>query len=316
MVKKGAGTKKIYLIVAGVLLLCGIIVCFIVLLPKEFMPLDGWKAYTKDRYCLEYAVYDGEKLVYSYDNILSKDDLKKMDDLVIGLSSVKAGKASGWTVDDLAYPIYSVSIKSDYISGVNHHAETLLWSNGYLILSNGDVYRCDVDFTPFEKEVGYSLCPIDVDDSAPLESSMFRPISYAGLKWNSRFLKPATINHLCQDNGIEAEIIREYEDSGLSKVEIRITNNGHRDFYYDDFTYYFYMLVNINGDSYYLVRNPMSSVYNSIWNPDTVIHAGENVSIEYCTDDFAPFPPGEYQIVIPGLIDGNNCSLSAKYIIQ
>lgn len=85
--------------------------------------------------------FDGEsgKRAYTAD--------KKMERKILSsLSAVKAKKVTDWTPETVTFPLYGLEMSTTDGSGI-----AAAWSNGYLILRDGSVYRFDFDFDALQE---------------------------------------------------------------------------------------------------------------------------------------------------------------------
>ncbi len=101
---------------------------------------------------IRYQDAGGTKETTLYDYQVRKDIIKK-------LSEIPAYPVEGWSADLVTEPLFSV-----YVIDKNGGPLLGVWSNGYFIMQDGKVYRCDADLSLIRSLLGdaastdYSVC--------------------------------------------------------------------------------------------------------------------------------------------------------------
>ena len=316
------------------LILVGVIgiILFRVNCMRSIPELRNIDDFTKDRYELVYYAYDGKLLTCydtSYSQLKNEGDTRderlanfekthdSLNKLICRFASIRGKKSTEWTPEDVTFPVYAFTVKSQYIGGCDRHGETFVWSNGYLITPSGNVYICDADFEAFTDELDAMYNASTYESEDLLKQSWSRPLLYANSEWHTENVQGNADWHEYQTYGLEAEVTEQYEEDGWPCVTIEIRNNGDKEWYYDDFQPFFYMGVLIDGKVYSVPKVEGSATYKTPLKYNSVLVPGDSLTIKYCPDDFFPLIPGEYKIIIPGRItDTDHCNVYADYIIR
>lgn len=290
--------------------------------------LQAIDRFTEGSYELYFYEYDG-KVMASYDipdNYIPlegadrderiahiKTTYERLNKTIHRLSSFRGRKTTEWTPEDITYPIYAFTVKSSNIDSVNHHGESFVWSNGYLITNSGDVYICDADLAGIVDDLDEDYYKREFEWEGTYYGSWSRPLLYANSGWRAEELHEMPDWSEYKEYGLEAKVIDQYEEDGWPLVTIEIRNNSDKDWNYEDFQPFFGIGILIDGEAYYVLAVDGHSTYNAVISYDSVLAPGESMIIEYCPDEYFPLVPGEYIIMIYGKVDEETCNVSAVY---
>lgn len=121
--------------------------------PKTRIPeLEHIEDLDAGYYYVSFSSYDGETLngISFHQNL--PDEAKALIKNVERFLKTEGRKVTGWTTDNIKYPVYSLTIETRLASNSDRdEGVTVIYSNGYLITQSGTVYKCDPDFKPFMK---------------------------------------------------------------------------------------------------------------------------------------------------------------------
>lgn len=217
--------------------------------------------------------YDGETGFCSWisDNALENEILNE-------LSTVDAKEAKNWSASEVTYPLYGIEIGSTDGMGVH-----LVWSNGYLIMRDGAVYRFDYDFSKLKD--GY-----DWSDERELTSTLGMPCSrylvQNGGNWNAGLLPEA--GKLAPPDGITMLLGSWTED----EVTVTFCNDTEEEW---GFSEYYSLQVLLDGTWYQIPVTPENNWgFNDI---EWILPAGEERSMSYDLTMYGDLPAGNYRLV-------------------
>lgn len=198
------------------------------------------------------------------------------------LSAVEAVPVTDWTADKIKFPVYGVEIGSKDGMGI-----LAAWSDGYLILRDGSVYRYDFDFAALEEEYDW-----DYHRGVGSLSAMpcGRLLSVGSDGWIAGHLKPA--EELTPPEGI---IMTLKEHIGR-KITVTLTNNGNSEWIYGEF---FSLQVQLDGVWYNVpVTDDENYIFHSI---GYMLPAGESREESYSLGSYGNLPVGTYRFVMQGM---------------
>ena len=253
-----------------------------------------------DWYDIDVIRYDGTTMTWVIHRIWYDNDVRIYNKYARDILETRGKLVEDWTPDDLAYPMYAFEIEPrkgqlDF----EETGEMWVYSNGYLITQTGNVYECDIDFSDLMvvNENDF-LREVEVDDI--MQMSCFRPLAYANHKWNPNFLSGTDAMDK-RNSDIEATIIKEYENDGVPMIDINLKNNGDKDWHYEEKSYFFGMIVLVDGEWYCFNDDPAVDVYYAtLPTYGKVLKAGDEVKLTFFSKRYGELPQGNYCIVICG----------------
>lgn len=298
---KGRADKKIVFACAAILLILvsGLLICrYLILKPipelKRLAELNASRSETA------FLSYDGDKVSYCSFNANSKEEAVKELNALQRLYGTKGIKVTGWTADKLKYPVYSVTIRpAIYKSEKYEPGETFVWSNGYLITSGGDVYRCRPNLKPFMKsdENDYTY---ELSGKSISEIRYLRPLAMANNKWNKEMLQLSSKGREKKAANIDVTV-NEIKTGDAKTVKVSIKNNDEDIWRYSDRPLYIVLEVKLDGEWFSIYHDPnVDDVFPAAYTCDKVLEAGQNVDVDYSLGFYGKLPPGEYRILISG----------------
>ena len=249
--------------------------------------------------------YDGTTMTWVNHRLWYPNEVYAFNEYARKILETKGELVEDWTPDDLAYPMYAFEIepKTGFLE-YEECGEMWVYSNGFLIAQTGNVYKCEIDFTDM-MVVGEHDFLREVEEDDILNMSCFRPLAYANHKWNPDFLK--TTEAMDKRNpDIEATIIKEYDIDGVPMIDISLKNNGEKDWHYEEKSLFIGMIVQADGEWYFLDDDPaVDAYYGTFPAYSKVLKAGDEVKVTFFSKRYGELPQGNYCIVICGR-DGND----------
>ncbi|MBO4680418.1 MAG: hypothetical protein J5623_00770 [Clostridiales bacterium] len=275
---------------------------------RNIPELESLKGGSADWYEFDFYSYDGKTVeMISLDNSLEAQ--KTNAKLLKKVCSWQGRKADDWTKDKLTYPIYALKITPISIKGNGSNAETVVWSNGYLITSSGEVYKSNPDFGPFMK-AGEK----DRKRSAEAEkiSSLrcFRPLMHANNVWNTECLSPSYITEDKLAEGIKATVKGIRVDDGRTVVTVELENGRDGTWMFCDKSLFVRVEVKIDGNWYYIHHDPnIDDAYTTLPANTAPLAAGKKLELDFNLAFYGKLPKGDYRIVV----NGEDGSVVAEY---
>ena len=245
--------------------------------------------------------FDGDKLTSISHHAKTLDvqfsDIRK----IRRFCNLKGTKVTDWTPDKIKYPVCSLTIRPiNFKSEKYESGETVVWSNGYLITSTGDVYRCNPDFSYFSKSD-------DGDHYAEATGrsieniKYFRPLAMANKEWNKDLLRPSEHRTRELNKDIEAKIKSVTGEEAERVVTVSFKNNGSEIWNYSDQPLFVGLEVKIDGEYYCIYHDPsIDDIYLTALFYSKSIGAGRDDVQDYNLGFFGKVPSGEYRIVLFG----------------
>ena len=261
------------------------------------------------------ACFDGKKLTYAHSSFSLMPQKNEASLVPVKqLITLKGKKAEDWTKDKIKYPIYAVTLmpivmdSKTYIPG-----ETVVWTNGYLITTSGNVYKCKPDFKPFFKEDGHAKISVN-DMESIIEPRIFRPLSYANGKWNKDLLRKSSSLEEKKADDIEAVVTGIENKAVLPVVSVTLKNNGSSHWNYTLKGLSVRVEVSVDGEWYYLHYAPnIDLTYSNILEYNEVVLAGHEDHKDIYVGQYSLLPAGDYRIIISGK---DNSYVCAEYHID
>lgn len=225
---------------------------------------------------LEFFVYDGEntKLRYLFNNSQENEILR-------AISAVPAEKAEDWSPELFTAPAYGFEI-----GDTGGWALEAVWSNGYWITQDGEVYRFDYDFGTFSDKYDWS-------DERVSKAAAALPCAHIicrdGDKWYADRLSPPYVDEEAPDY-ISAELVGQTED----KITVKYTNSGSADWMYG---LHFSVDVCLDGEWYSVPTITGHWAFNDI---GLILKPEQPREEVYDLSMYGELPPGEYRVAANG----------------
>lgn len=206
-------------------------------------------------------------------------DAAKEQQIITDLSQVKAVPVNNWTPELVTWPVYGISI-----SGFNADGVDAAWSNGYLILQDGSVYKFDYDFSKLKGSYEWE----DVTESAYLPSRYY--LARNDGQWYSKFLTPAEHEPAPENISLTVTAVED------GRVSATITNEGSKEWTYGEA---FSLEVLLDGVWYSVPTVPAGNWgFVSI---GYILPGGEAREESYSLTMYGDLPSGTYRLVVEGL---------------
>ena len=221
----------------------------------------------------------------------------KAREVVERLKQFAAWPADNWTVDLVAGPIYSVfcyNQEGGPLAGA--------WSNGYFIMQDGNVYRCDADLSFIRDLLADPSLNPDIATSNMITNRRY--LSQKDGEWIRERLYPA--DELNSSSGsLSVSLAKPYKDS---RVTVLLKNNSPEDVLYGE---WFSLQVCLDG-SWYSVPSMPDANY-SFTDIGYGLSSGQSTEIEYSLNRIfinpelpaGELPAGTYRLVFREEADKN-----------
>ncbi|MBR6602965.1 MAG: hypothetical protein IKK94_02990 [Clostridia bacterium] len=250
---------------------------------NEFFPLP------EKTQSIEIASYDGKRqLTVPYLRREVAKEVKLLDEIMNSLRNTPSEKIENFSHDKIKLPIYGLELDPE--NEVAFHA---LFSNGYLLTQDGEVYKFDYDFAALmEKDFPVELIESELDNFFP----GLRLAADNNGKWAGDFMPDAVIkptahyDSLDKKEGVSLEIKR-FDD--LTAYGI-IHNDNYELLEYGEFF-----------DLHALVDGKWKLIpwLEEVYFPDVGYESSRNyIEMNFHLGLFAPLPKGRYRIIFDGLI--------------
>ena len=271
------------------------------------------------RYDVRFSSFDGSKLKnithssFSY----TKEETAMQKKEVQNFLSLKGKKVEDWTKDKITFPVYALTILPvTFTEGRYVPGETVVWSNGYLITTSGDVYKCNPDFKPFMKEdEGSHITEGEFKSISSIK--IFRPLAYAGKKWNKDLLRTASTDEKEILSGIEMTFDGMTGDDDYQFVNVTLKNKSQNDWHYAIAGVAVRVEVKVDGQWYFINYAPNVDItYVNVLDFKEVVRAGSENHLQLGIGHYGKLPPGEYRIVISGGSVEERRFVSAEFEIK
>ena len=315
------GKKKIHVCIIGAVLLgvFAFAVWFICsnLMSVRIPELKALEQQEDNRiYFVNLYSYDGEVLTnYSNTSFLG-EGREKIEETAHRFLSLKGRKTNSWTPDKITYPVYALDISSNSMEDDEKDRETVVWSNGYLFTSSGDVYLCSPDFSPFMEEMGdFTVRETEIKDIS--YSKAFRPMYHAYSKWHPELLHESTVSDDVIVDGIEAEVtgVRIVDGCPVATVEIR--NNSEKEWHYCDSSIFAGVDLTLDGKHYAVYHDPdIIDTYAATPDYNNSVKPGEKAVIDLGLWLYGKLPKGDYRIIISNRERGEFNYVCADYRVE
>lgn len=206
-------------------------------------------------------------------------DAAKEQQIISDLSRAKATPANNWTPELVTQPIYGISI-----GGFNTFGVTAAWSNGYLILQDGSVYKFDYDFSKLKDAYEWE----DVTESAYYPNQYYLARNEG--QWYAKFLTPAESKPAPEDITLSISAVED------GRIIALLTNASSEEWVYGES---FSLDVLLDGVWYSVPTEP--SVNWGFIDLAYILPAGEARTEHYNLGMFGDLPAGTYRLVVEGL---------------
>ena len=250
---------------------------------NEFFPL------TEEVKSLEIASYDGTRQLTA--PMLHREvanETKLLDEIMNSFRDTPSVKVENFSHDKIKLPIYGI----EFVSLTDNSNINALFSNGYLLTSNGEVYKFEYDFAALmEKDFQEEVKETELLKTFP----SLRLAAYDNGKWVGDFMPAAVTKYKHNNSLAQAGASLEIKGFDGKAVHGIIHNNKHVLLEYGE-PYDFHALVDgewkdipyISPYDYYFIM-PLYST--------TADFFEKNFYIE----QYAPLPAGRYRIIFSGL---------------
>ena len=300
-----------------VLLLIFIVVFFWLFFQGYRIPeLERLDKVEADRYSVYCASYDGKEVKWVSQYVMTSDEGKELIEAIHKFNLCRGVKVNNWTKDKITYPIYALTVRPEKFKGPLEIGETVVWTNGYLITSSGDVYKCSPDFSPFlEADDNDYVSVTELNDIS--HTRTFRPLTYANCQWNTDLLVPSGNTPDKRAPGVEAEVTEVGELSSLPFITISLKNTGDTKWNYEDYSLFIALEVNVDGEYYYIFHDPtIDDDIRTIPGYSNVIEPSCEDTLEISLGFYGILPPGDYRIIIYGMTGEDYTFASADYFLE
>lgn len=199
------------------------------------------------------------------------------------LSAVDAVPVTDWTPDKVKLPVYGIEIGTKDGMGI-----LAAWSNGYLILRSGSVYKFDFDFSALETDYPWEYWDRAISSLSAMPCG--RLLSEGPDGWIADHLSPA--DDLTAPEGITMTLKEQTAD----KITVELTNNGSTEWCYGK---YFSLQALLDGVWYNVpVLDDKNYAFTDI---GILLFAGESQEESYSLGSYGALPEGTYRLVVEGL---------------
>lgn len=250
-------------------------------------------------YC---CVYDGKNFSGISKRPYDREEAEEMADMVYEFCAIKGRKVTDWSTDKITYPVYALTIEPRIFDDGKDVCETVVWTNGYLITSSGDVYLADPDFKPFLKanERDYSF---DTELEGVAYTKSFRHLQSAGQQWHTDIMTPSYVTGDKIADGIEVKVTEQYYRDEFPFISVEITNNSDKGWNYCDNSIFVYLEVVVDDDCYCFYHDPdVHDDYLTSPSYSAVVEPGETVTKEFGIGLYGTkLPKGDYRLLISGV---------------
>lgn len=297
---KSALMRLISIMLASVFALSG---CSLLTLdfPQRIPELEYVEKIDEGYYTTYCCVYDGKNFSSVHKRPYYSGEAEEMADMVCDFCAIKGRKVTEWSTDKITYPVYALTIEPRIMGSGQDVCETVVWTNGYLITSSGDIYLANPDFKPFLEtyERDYT---VDIEIESIAHARSFRLLQSAGQQWHTDIMRPSYVTGDKIADGIEVKVTDQYYKDELPFISVEITNNSGNRWNYCDNSLFVYLDVVVDGECYYLYHDPdVHDDYLTFPSYSAVIEPGETVTEEFCFGLYGTkLPKGDYRLMISG----------------
>lgn len=211
-------------------------------------------------------------------------DPEKTETFVKMLSGINVKKAKDWSPDKATYPMYAISIgtwKDGMIKA--------LWTNGYLLLDDGSVYRCSYDFSTVRENREWAA-------ESTREQLRYLPnmraLAQTEEGWNTKFMVPAWV----EVTGVEG-VAMELVGISENKVKVKLTNHGDGDWHFGEG----YTVDALVDGVWYGIPVPLGRGLDPVPAIAWGIHPGAVIERSYSLESYGELPPGTYRLIVEGM---------------
>jgi len=220
--------------------------------------------------------FDGEMVTRSF--VFNSDEVQQILD---ELSAVRATEVSDWSLDDIALPMFGLSM-----GAVSGDTINVAWSNGLWITQDGRAYRFDFDFDELQQEYNWEATDRFLSFTAFPNARLFAQDESG---WDSRFLTPAP--PIDPPDGITMTLNSWESDT----VSVDITNDTDMEWMYGE---HFELQILLDGTWREVPAVSGDLVFIDI---GLIVQAGETSEHIYNLQMFGDLPAGTYRFVAYGL---------------
>ena len=231
-----------------------------------------WENASPETSALTFYIYDGKSTqqLMMFDNTVSNQ-------LLSGISSENASPVEDISDDEITLPVYGIAI-----SDKKGCPLSALWTNGYLIMQDGNIYKFNHDFSHIKDKYTW-------ESTKEYENKIYLLCSDILARGDNGWLS----EHLNRSENIPAQDGLSYEITGFENntLKTRLTNNNDTAFIYGE---HYSLQVQLEGIWYDV---PARSDNNYCFN-DIAYELSGNSSAEltHSLEMFGQLPHGRYRI--------------------
>ena len=304
MNSKSAGSNKsalarvISLLMVSVFALCGCSI-FNAGALQRIPELEYIEEITDAYFTTFCCVYDGENFSAVTQRAYYLEEAEEIADMVHRFCAVKGRKVTEWSTDKITYPVYALTIEPRIIGEEREVCETVVWTNGYLITSSGDIYLANPDFKPFLNAMK-GCYSIDTEMESIAYSRSFRPLQSAGHQWHPDIMRESFVTDDKVVDGIDIKVTDQFEKDGVPFLTVELTNNRDEQWNYCANSIFVGLDVAMDGECYQLYHDP--DIHDDYYTQPAftaVVEPGETVTDELSYGLYGTkLPPGDYRLLI------------------
>ena len=222
--------------------------------------------------CFFWAEKDSSLTGWIYDSAV-------IQEILSALSQVDAVLVDRWTPEKADYPVYGISIMD-----TEGYPIEAAWTNGYLILQDGSVYKFNYDFSKLKESYDWD----DITERPYLPCQYY--LARNGSQWYPKFLTPA--EHEPAPENISLTVTA----ADNNQVTALLTNQGNEEWLYGEA---YSLDVLLDGVWYSVPMEP--SVNWGFTSIGYTLGAGSSKEKSYYLNMYGDLPSGTYRLVVEGL---------------
>lgn len=203
------------------------------------------------------------------------------------LSGIRVKKAMDWSPDKATYPMYAISIGT-----WKDRTIEALWTNGYLLLDDGNVYRTDYDFSSVREAWDWDMDSHVSSDRRELRYlPNMRIVVQTDTGWNPELMVPSRAD-VSGTEGITMEFV------GIADKKIQVNLTNHRDAEWC-FGESYDIEAFVDGVWYDIPLSP--GEYNPIPAIGLMLKPGNTWGKTYALAPYGDLPAGTYRLIVEGM---------------
>ena len=203
-------------------------------------------------------------------------------EILAELTNVRAKPAGDWSPKKATYPVYGLWIGSMDGEGVQ-----AAWSDGYLLLRDGSVYKFDYDFAKLTEKYDWEVFR-DMSSAADLYCGRF--FAEGEGKWYPIHMTKAALKDAPE--GISVTLT----EAGRESLTAELTNDSGEGWCFGE---YFSLQVRLYDEWYEVPTTPEHNWgFNDI---GYILEPGQTREESYSLTMYGDLPTGVYRLVVEGL---------------